>query len=94
MGDLIDFLVHARVVEIAFQPWVMVAAAGLFLLSVILRWRIVALTIFAAAALIAVAGRAKVLEGKAVMDQNMLVFAVGSLLVIVVVIYFLFIRGD
>lgn len=94
MREIIDFLINARVVEYASDPRVVFAAAALFLLSLILRWRIVALSIFTTAALVAVASRAKILDGKASMDQNMLVFSIGSLLVIVVLIYFLFIRGD
>lgn len=72
----------------------MIAAGALFLLSIALKWRVVALTLFAMAALVAVARYSKLAEGKAAMDTNMLVFAIGSFLVIVVVIYFLFIRGD
>jgi hypothetical protein len=46
------------------------------------------------AALVAVAKYSRLAEGEAAMDTNMLVFAIGSFLVIVVAIYFLFIRGD
>jgi len=72
----------------------MFAAGALFLLSLVMKWRAVALTLFAVAALMAVARYSKLAEGKAAVDTNMLVFAIGSFLVIVVVIYFLFIRGD
>jgi len=72
----------------------MIAAGALFLLSIVLKWRAVALTLFAVAALVAVARYSKLAEGKTDMNTNLLVFAIGSFLVIVVVIYFLFIRGD
>lgn len=94
MREIIDFLIHAQVVEFLTDPRVMIAAGALFLLSIALKWRVVALTLFAVAALVAVARYSKLAEGKAAMDTNMLVFAIGSFLVIVVVIYFLFIRGD
>ncbi|MGB3400689.1 MAG: hypothetical protein WBA34_11045 [Candidatus Deferrimicrobiaceae bacterium] len=94
MREIIDFLIHAQVVEFLTDPRVMIAAGALFLLSIALKWRVVALTLFAMAALVAVARYSKLAEGKAAMDTNMLVFAIGSFLVIVVVIYFLFIRGD
>ena len=94
MRDFIDFLINAQVIEFLTDPRVMIAAGALFLLSIVLKWRIVALTLFAVAALVAVARYSKLAEGKATMDTNMLVFAIGSFLVIVVVIYFLFIRGD
>ncbi|MDH3382859.1 MAG: hypothetical protein OEM42_02230 [Deltaproteobacteria bacterium] len=94
MREIIDFLINAQVVEFLTDPRVMFAAGALFLLSIALKWRIVAISLFAVAALVAVAHYSKLAEGKAAMDTNMLVFAIGSFLVIVVVIYFLFIRGD
>jgi hypothetical protein len=92
--EIIDFLINAKVIEFLTDPRVMIAAGALFLLSIVLKWRVVAIAIFAVAALVAVARYSKLAEGKAAMDTNMLVFAIGSFLVIVVVIYFLFIRGD
>ncbi|MGA6994530.1 MAG: hypothetical protein WBX50_11615 [Candidatus Deferrimicrobiaceae bacterium] len=94
MREIIDFLINAQVIEFLSDPRVMFAAGALFLLSLALKWRVVAITLFAVAALVAVARYSKLAEGKAAMDTNMLVFAIGSFLVIVVVIYFLFIRGD
>lgn len=94
MREIIDFLINAQVIEFLRDPRVMFAAGVLFLLSLALKWRVVAITLFAVAALVAVARYSKLAEGKTAMDTNMLVFAIGSFLVIVVVIYFLFIRGD
>ncbi|MGA7105273.1 MAG: hypothetical protein WBX49_08005 [Candidatus Deferrimicrobiaceae bacterium] len=94
MREIIDFLIHAQVVEFLTDPRVMIAAGALILPSIAQKWRVVALTLYAVAALVAVARYSKLAEGKAAMDTNMLVFAIGSFLVIVVVIYFLFIRGD
>lgn len=94
MREIIDFLIHAQVIEFLTDPRVMFAAVALFLLSLVMKWKVVALTLFAVAALVAVAHYSKLAEGQAAMDTNMLVFAIGSFLVIVVVIYFLFIRGD
>jgi positive regulator of sigma E activity len=76
------------------DPRVLFVAGAVFLVSLFFKWRIVAITIFAVAALVIVARYSRLAEGRTSMDQNLLVFAVGSFLVIVVVIYFLFIRGD
>ena len=94
MREIIDFLINAKVLEFLTDPRVMFAGGALFLLSLVMKWKIVSLSIFAVAALVAVAHYSRLAEGKAAMDTNMLVFAIGSFLVIVVVIYFLFIRGD
>jgi len=91
---IIDFLINARIVDFASDPRVIVAAAVLFVVALFLRWKAVALSLFAAGALVAVAERSQLAEGNTAMDQNMLMFAIGSLAVIVVLIYFLFIRGD
>jgi positive regulator of sigma E activity len=89
-----DFLVSVQVMDFLTDPRVLFIAGAVFLVSLFFKWRIVAITIFAVAALVVVARYSRLAEGRTSMDQNLLVFAVGSFLVIVVVIYFLFIRGD
>ncbi len=94
MSGIIDFLVQAHVMDFVTDPRVIFAAAVLFIASLFFKWRILGLTIFAVAALVAVAHYSRLAEGKAAMDRDLLFFSVGSFVVIVVVIYFLFIRGD
>lgn len=94
MQEIIDFLINVQVIEFLTDPRVIFAAGALFLISLVMKWRVVALSLFAVAALVAVARYSKLAEGKTDMNTNLLVFAIGSFLVIVVVIYFLFIRGD
>ena len=94
MREIFDFLVHAQVMDFLTDPRVLFVAGALFLVSLFLKWRIVGITIFSVAALVTVARYSRLTEGKTSMDTNLLVFAIGSFLVIVVVIYFLFIRGD
>ncbi len=94
MRSFIDFLINAQFLDFLTDPRVVFAAGALFLVSLFLRWKFVAITIFAVGALVAVARYSRLAEGRTSMDQNMLVFAIGTFLVIVVVIYFLFIRGD
>lgn len=94
MSAIIDFLVNAHILDFAADPRVLVAAAALFLVSLVMRWKVIALSLFGAAALVAVARYSRLAEGKAYMDQNLLVFALGTFLVVVILVYFLFIRGD
>ena len=94
MGEIIDYLVQAQVMDFITDPRVLFVAGSLFLVSLFLKWKIVGITIFSVAALVTVARYSRLAEGKTSMDQNLLVFAIGSFLVIVIVIYFLFIRGD
>lgn len=94
MRALVDSLINARILDFLTDPRVVIAAGVLFLVSLVFRWRIVAITLFAVGALVTVIHYSRLGEGRVSMDQNLLVFAIGSFLVIVIVIYFLFIRGD
>lgn len=94
MREIFDFLVHAQVMDFLTDPRVLFVAGALFLVSLFLKWRIVGITIFTVAALVTVARYSGLAEGKTSMDTNLAVFAIGTFLVIVVLIYFLFIRGD
>jgi hypothetical protein len=92
--EIVDFLVSARVMELAADPAVLIVCGIVFLVAVVLRWKHVLLFMFGTGALLAVARYSRLSEGYALVDRNMLVFAVGTLLVGVVLIYFLFIKGD
>ena len=94
MRGIVDFLIDTQILTIASDPRVMFAAGALFLISLFMRWRFLALSLFGVAALVAVARYSRLAEGRASLDQNMVVFVIGSVLVIAVLIYFLFIRGD
>ncbi len=94
MRGIVDFLVKARVLEFAFDPRVVFAAAALFLVSLVMRWKVIALSLFATAALLAVAHYSRLSMGRTYLDENMLVFALGTFFVVVILVYFLFIRGD
>lgn len=94
MREVVDFLVSARVMDLAADPRVLIACGIVFLIAVALRWKYVLLFMFGTGALLAVTRFSRLSEGHAAVDSNMLVFAVGTLLVGVVLIYFLFIKGD
>lgn len=94
MRGIIDFLIDTKILQIASDPRVMFAAGALFLISLVMRWRILALSLFGVASLLAVARYSRLAEGRTSLDQNMVVFVIGSVLVVAVLVYFLFIRGD
>ncbi len=94
MRGIVDFLVDTQIFSIASDPRVMIAAAALFLVSLFMKWRFLALSLFTVAALVVVARYSGIVGGQGTMDQNMLVFVFGSVAVVAVLIYFLFIRGD
>ena len=94
MRGIIDFLIDTKILQIASDPRVMFAAGALFLISLVMRWRILALSLFGVASLLAVARYSRLAEGRTSLDQNMVVFVIGSVLVVAVLVDFLFIRGD
>ena len=94
MREIIHFLVSARVMELATDPRILIAAGALFLVAAFMRWKVVLLALFGIGAVLAVARFSGLSEGHTSMDQNMMVFSIGTLLVGVVLIYFLFIKGD
>lgn len=94
MKEIVDFLLTVRVTELAADPRVVAAAAVLFALAVWFRWKAVLLLLFAAGAMLTVVRYARVEEASSPLDPGMVLFAVGTLAVAAVLIYFLFVRGD
>jgi len=92
--EIVDFLVDARVMELATDPRVLFGCVVLVVVAVFMRWKLVLLALFGVGAVLAVARYTGLSEGRTMMDSNILVFSVGILLIGVVLIYFLFIKGD
>lgn len=94
MREIVDFLISARVMELSTDPRVLFGCAVLFLVAAFMRWKLVLLSMFGVGAVLAVARVSGLSEGRTAMDSNMMLFSVGTLMVGVVLIYFLFIQGD
>lgn len=94
MKQIVDFLASAQIADLASDPRVLFAAAVLFIVAVLMRWKSVILLMFAVGGIMTVVRYSKLGGGEAALDRNLIVFAVGSLVVGVVLIYFLFIKGD
>ena len=94
MQELLNFLTSMRIAELASDPKVLAAAGVLFFLAVIFRWKSVLLLLFALAGTLAVARYSNLTGEGDELDPQMLIFAWGFLLIGVVLIYFLFIKGD
>ncbi|MBI5577505.1 MAG: hypothetical protein HY896_14230 [Deltaproteobacteria bacterium] len=94
MGELLDFLTSAKLMDLATDPRVLFLAAVVFIAAVLLRSKFVLLLLFAVGGVLAVIRYSNLDSGAAVMDKQMLTVVGGILAVAVVLIYFLFIRGD
>jgi hypothetical protein len=93
MKQILDFLTGLSIMELAADPRVLFGVAVVFVLAVLFRWKYVLLGLFGIGATLAVIRYTRPERG-APIDDNLVIFSVGTLAVAVVLIYFLFIRGD
>ena len=93
MDQIIDFFTSKSVAEMAADPRVLFGTAVVFVLAVLFRWKYVLLFLFAIGATMTVlryTGGGGTSE--TVVDRNMLLFIGGTIVIAVVLIYFVFIR--
>ena len=93
MDQIIDFFTSKSVAEMAADPRVLFGTAVVFVLAVLFRWKYVLLFLFAIGATMTVL-RYTGGEGTSdiVVDRSMVLFIGGTIVIAVVLIYFLFIR--
>ncbi len=94
MKGIVDFLTSAKIMELATDPRVLFLVAVVFVIAVLMRWKLVLLLLFAIGGILAVVRYTSPGVGGGVVDRQMLLFVGGILAVAVVLIYFLFIKGD
>ena len=93
MDQIIDFLTSKSLAEMAADPRVLFGTVVIFVLAVLFRWKYVLLFLFAIGATMAVlrytggGGTSEI-----VVDRSMMLFIGGTIVIAIVLIYFLFIR--
>ncbi len=93
VDQIIDFLTSKTLAEMAADPRVLFGTAVIFVLAVLFRWKYVLLFLFAIGATMAVlrytggGGSSEI-----VVDRSMMLFIGGTIVIAIVLIYFLFIR--
>jgi len=93
VDQIIDFLTSKSLAEMAADPRVLFGTVVIFVLAVLFRWKYVLLFLFAIGATMAVlrytgGGGSSDL----VVDRSMMLFIGGTIVIAIVLIYFLFIR--
>ncbi|MGA8753963.1 hypothetical protein [Candidatus Deferrimicrobium sp.] len=93
MDQIIEFLTSKSLAEMAADPRVLFGTVVIFVLAVMFRWKYVLLFLFAIGATMAVL-RYTVGGGSSdlIVDRSMMLFIGGTIVIAVVLIYFLFIR--
>lgn len=93
MDQIIEFLTSKSLAEMAADPRVLFGAVVLFVLAVLFRWKYVLLFLFAIGATMTVlrytggGGTSDM-----IVDRSMMLFIGGTIVIAIVLIYFLFIR--
>ena len=93
MDQIINFLTSKSLAEMAADPRILFGTAVIFVLAVLFRWKYVLLFLFAIGATMAVlrysggGGTSEI-----VVDRSMMLFIGGTIVIAIVLIYFLFIR--
>ena len=93
MDQILDFFTSKSLVEMASDPRVLFGTAVVFVLAVLFRWKYVLLFLFAVGATMTVlkytggGGTSEI-----VVDRGMVLFIGGTIVIAIVLIYFLFIR--
>ena len=93
MDQILEFLTSKTLAEMAADPRVLFGTAVVFVLAVLFRWKYVLLFLFAVGATMTVlrytggGGSSEI-----VVDRNMMLFIGGTIVIAIVLIYFLFIR--
>ena len=93
MDQIINFLTSKSLAEMAADPRVLFGTGVVFVLAILFRWKFVLLFLFAIGATITVL-RYTTGGGSSdiVVDRNMMLFIGGTIVIAVVLIYFVFIR--
>jgi len=93
VDQIIEFFTSKSVAEMAADPRVMFGTVVVFVLAVLFRWKYVLLFLFAIGATMTVlrytggGGSSEI-----VVDRNMMLFIGGTIVIGIVLIYFVFIR--
>ena len=93
MDQILEFLSSKTLAEMAADPRVLFATVVVFVLAVLFRWKYVLLFLFAIGATMTVlryTGGGGTSE--TIVDRNMILFIGGTIVIAVVLIYFVFIR--
>ena len=93
MEQIIDFLTSKSLAEMAADPRILFGTAVVFVLAVLFRWKYVLLFLFAIGATMIVlryTGGGGASEN--IVDRNMILFIGGTIVIAIVLIYFVFIR--
>ena len=93
MDQIIEFLTSKSLAEMAADPRILFGTVVVFVLAVLFRWKFVLIFLFVIVATMTVlryTGGGGTSE--TIVDRNMMLFIGGTIVIAIVLIYFVFIR--
>jgi hypothetical protein len=93
VDQILEFFTSKSVAEMAADPRILFGTVVVFVLAVLFRWKYVLLFLFAIGATMTVlryTGGGGTSE--TIVDRNMILFVGGTIVIAIVLIYFIFIR--
>lgn len=94
MKEFVAFLTSAKIMDLITDPRALFVVAVVVVIAALMRWKVVLLLIFAIGGVLAVVRYTRPAAEGGGIDPQMLLFVGGILAVAVILIYFLFIKGD
>jgi len=94
LNEILDSLTNANILELANDRRVLFGAGLVFIVALIFRWKFVLALLLGTAGTLFIIRYVNMDKGQASLDQNLVIFGLGTVVVAGFLIYFLFIRGD
>ncbi len=94
MNAFIESLATSNILAMAKHPLALTAVGVMVVLSILFRWKMVLLLVFAVGAILAVIRYSSLQTTAEPFGKDMAIFGGGTAFVALIVIYFLFIKGD
>jgi hypothetical protein len=94
MNAFIESLSTPNLVAMAKHPMALTAVGVMIVLSILFRWNMILLLLFAVGAIMAIVRYTNMTATTEPIGNDLAIFGGGSVLVALIIIYFLFIKGD
>ena len=94
MNAFIESLSTPHIIAMAKHPMALTAVGVMIVLAILFRWNMILLLLFGVGAIMAVIRFSNMNATAEPIGKDMAIFGGGTAVVAVVIIYFLFIKGD
>jgi hypothetical protein len=94
MNAFIESLSTPNLIAMAKHPMALTAVGVMVVLSILFRWKMILLLLFGIGAFMAVIRYTNMNESTGPLGNDLAIFGGGTAVVAVIIIYFLFIKGD